>query len=149
MRRSSLGSVTVALALTAVAGACGSGDSNRARGLARDACGTYEMFLPGGFDTPEDRDTVRERDIPALEESAREAAQAARLDSDWRELAQGLSRTVEWASASLELADLKADVAPTSDGTDEADALQARVLSLGSELDAHDPQAQCQKAQAS
>ncbi|WUD71111.1 hypothetical protein OG937_05135 [Streptomyces sp. NBC_00510] len=148
MRRSSLGAVavTVALAVTALAGACGSGDDDRARSLAREACGNYEMLLQADFGVPGDRDGIREQVVPALEEGAREAAQAARLDSDWRELAQGLSRTVEWASVSLELADLKAGATPASDGTD---ALQVRVLSLGDEINAHDPQVQCRKAQAS
>ncbi|MDX3094765.1 hypothetical protein PV417_09380 [Streptomyces sp. ME19-03-3] len=149
MRRSPWTAVAVVAVVTALAGACGSGDSDRARDLAHEACATYEMFAPAGLVTAEDRETVRGRVVPALEDSARLAAQAARLDSDWRELALGLARLAEQTSARLDLADLQAAATPTSDGADGADGadeLQARVLNLGGEVDAHDPRAQCRKA---
>ncbi|WP_431968889.1 hypothetical protein [Actinacidiphila sp. bgisy160] len=149
MQRSTLRAVAAVLAVTALASACASGDSDRARDLAREACANYEMFVPAGADTPEERETAHRRVVPGLEDSARQAAQAARLDSQWRELAQGLARLAEQTSASLELADLRAGAASTSGGTADADELQARVLSLGAEVDAHDPREQCRKAQAS
>ncbi|MFI8182657.1 hypothetical protein ACIF70_19375 [Actinacidiphila glaucinigra] len=148
MPRSSLGAFALVLAVTASVGACGSGDADRARDLAREACANYEMFLSSDFGTPDDRATAHRRVVPALEDSARQASQAARLDSDWQELALGLSRVAEQTSASLELADLQAGTTQ-SDGPDDADELQARVLNLGGEIDAHDPEAQCLKTQDS
>ncbi|MFF7209561.1 hypothetical protein ACFZAU_03370 [Streptomyces sp. NPDC008238] len=147
MQRSSLGVCALLLAVTASLGACGSGDADRARELAAEACMRYEMFLPSDFDTPDGRETIRSRVVPALQDSARQAAQAARLDSDWQELALGLSWVSEQTSARLELADLQAGAA--SEGTDDADELQGRVLNLGGEVDAHDPREQCRKTQGS
>ncbi|WP_431950207.1 hypothetical protein [Actinacidiphila sp. bgisy167] len=143
MRTSFWPAVVLVLAGAVLTGACGSGDSDQARHLAREACATYEMFVPADLITPEDRETAHRRVVPALEESSRLAAHAARLDPDWQELALGLSRLAEQTSASLELADLQARDA--SDGTGEADELQARILNLGGEVDAHDPRTQCQK----
>ncbi|MFG2301177.1 hypothetical protein [Actinacidiphila glaucinigra] len=148
MQRSSLGACALVLAAAASVGACGSADADRARGLAREACANYEMFLPSDFSTADDRETAHRRVIPALEDSARQAAQAARLDADWQELALGLSRVAEQTSARLDLADLRAGTT-RPDGPEEAEELQARVLNLGGEIDAHDPKAQCLKTQDS
>ncbi|WP_406273422.1 hypothetical protein OH779_37140 [Actinacidiphila glaucinigra] len=148
MQRSSLGACALVLAVAASVGACGSGDADRARGLAREACANYEMFLSSDFSTADDREAAHRRVIPALEDSARQAAQAARLDADWQELALGLSRVAEQTSASLDLADLQAGTT-RPDGPEEAEELQARVLNLGGEIDAHDPKAQCLKTQDS
>lgn len=103
------------------------------------------MFVPADLVAQEDRETAHRRVVPALEDPARLAAQAARLDSDWQELALGLSRLAEQTSAGLELADLQARDASDGAATREADELQARILNLGGEVDAHDPRTQCQK----
>ncbi|WP_329183469.1 hypothetical protein [Actinacidiphila glaucinigra] len=148
MQRSSLGACALVLAAAASVGACGSADADRARGLAREACANYEMFLSSDFSTADERETAHRRVVPALEDSARQASQAARLDADWQELALGLSRVAEQTSASLDLADLQAGTTRPDD-PEEAEELQARVLNLGGEIDAHDPEAQCLKTRDS
>jgi hypothetical protein len=134
-----------ALAALPLAAACGMSHKDPALRLATEACDDSRLS-DLDFDSPQGRQAARAEALPVLQDHADKAAQAARLDPTWQNLAEAKDRIAEGTSVRIELGDVK-EAFPDASGAFEV--LNARLEKLDYEGATDTIRAGCRKTKTS